>query len=92
MWSENFQGVVAGLLVQNTLKFLLNFGHVTPYLVNVVLILAFFSSQHMPKAHSIPFEILVVAHRLFSVFTVFYFIYLICRGIILSKIISQPWR
>lgn len=27
------QGVVAGLLVQNTLKYLLKFGHVSPYLV-----------------------------------------------------------
>ena len=29
-----FQGVIAGLLVQNTLKFLLGFGHVSPYLVS----------------------------------------------------------
>lgn len=29
----SIQGVVAGLLVQNSLKFLLNFGEVSPYLV-----------------------------------------------------------
>lgn len=30
----NLQGVVAGLLVQNALKYLLKFGHVSPYLVS----------------------------------------------------------
>jgi hypothetical protein len=33
-----FQGVVAGLLVQNTLKFLLGFGQVSPYLVSAALV------------------------------------------------------
>ena len=33
-----FQGVIAGLLVQNTLKFLLGFGQVSPYLVSTALV------------------------------------------------------
>jgi len=37
------QGVVAGLLVQNTLKLLLGFGQVSPYLVSAGLVLPLFS-------------------------------------------------
>lgn len=49
------QGVVAGLLVQNSLKFLLNFGEVSPYLVKV-----------LPSSSSPHIKHLMVHHKIFD--------------------------
>lgn len=82
-----FQGVIAGLLVQNTLKFLLGFGQVSPYLVSTAVelkhphLFSFFIEQ----MHIIPSLFVLKIENRNSLMICF----LVCRDITLLRIFSQ---